>query len=101
VRGSDRYGAKEVRRIVENYQTLQQAKDTTHWGMHALVLLADVDRALEKAITWPQWEVVLLHGLLGYRMTDVAKWLSTSERSAYRRYDTALEQIQWFLNGGA
>jgi hypothetical protein len=101
VRRSDRYGAKEVRRIIENYQALQEAKDSTHWGLHALVAVADVDRALTKAITWEQWEVVLLHGLLGCRMVDVAKWLRTSERSAYRRYDNALEQIQWFLNGGA
>lgn len=51
-------------------------------------------------MTWEQWEVVLLHGLLGHPASKVAEWLGTSERTVYRRYENALEQIQWYLNGG-
>lgn len=75
-------------------------KDTTKWGLHALVVVADIDRAIENAVTWEPWEVLLLHGLLGHPASKVAEWLGTSERTVYRRYEIALEEIQVYLNGG-
>lgn len=90
-----------MRRTVENYQLLQEAKDTTHWGLHALVVMADIDLALELALTGEQRKVVLLHGILGAPLRNVAEWLNVGKDTVSRRYETALELIQWHLNGGA
>jgi DNA-directed RNA polymerase specialized sigma24 family protein len=75
--------------------------DTTHWGLHALVVVADIDLALERALTAEQRKVVLLHGLLGAPQRNVAEWFGINQATVSRRYETALELIQWHLNGGA
>jgi DNA-directed RNA polymerase specialized sigma24 family protein len=75
--------------------------DTTHWGLHALAAVADMDLALERALTAEQRKVVLLHGLLGAPQRNVAEWLNVNQATVSRRYETALELVQWHLNGGA
>jgi hypothetical protein len=64
------------------------------------VIVADIDRALENCLTGEQYKVVLLHGILNVPLRYVGEWLNVGKDTISRRYETALELIQWYLNGG-
>jgi RNA polymerase sigma factor (sigma-70 family) len=93
-----RYQPEHVRALVEEYADLRAKVDTTRRGLHFLVQLADLGRAL-RWLHLQHWEVVLLHGLLGLPQRTVAEVLGTSQSSVRRRYRDALEHLTITMNG--
>jgi DNA-directed RNA polymerase specialized sigma24 family protein len=94
-----KYGLGEIRRLVGRYEEVSARKDTTNVGLRAVVALADIHRAIT-ALPMGLKQVVLVHGLLGLAGPDAATALSISERAVRHRYEEALKQMEWTLNGG-
>lgn len=96
-RGS-RYSEGEVRTLIEDYPAYRAKADTSRQGLRYLVMLADLDKALEQ-IPLKFWEVVLLHGLLGVTQAEVARLLSISHQAVSKRYRLGLEEVLYLING--
>lgn len=85
--------------MVEEYASLEAKADTSPRGMRALLQLADLDYELAR-LPLPYWEVVLLHGLLGFSQEETAALLQISQQAVSKRYRKALEELTYFINGG-
>jgi DNA-directed RNA polymerase specialized sigma24 family protein len=85
--------------MVEEYAALREKADTNPSGMRALLQLADLDYELAR-LPLLYWEVVLLHGLLGFSQEKTAEMLQVSQQAVSKRYRTGLEEITHFINGG-
>jgi DNA-directed RNA polymerase specialized sigma24 family protein len=94
-----RYSEGEIRALITRYEELLAQKDTTARGIRNIVLLVDLERALER-LPWDYWEVVLLHGLLGIPQAATARLLQVSQPSVSKRFRRALEEIEFLMNGG-
>ena len=93
------YSAAEVARMVGSYESIGQVADTDRQGLKFLILLADLQGALDK-LDQRGWEVMLLVGLLGIPQVKVAKLLNTSPRNVSRWYADAVEDVIFYINGG-
>ena len=93
------YRASEVRQMVEEYPALQARADTDAAGMHSLLRLADLDQVLAR-LPEQYWEVVLLHGLLGFSQEQTAGLLNISQQAVSKRWRYALEELTLDINGG-
>lgn len=93
------WSAEQVEALVEDYQQLAELADTSPRGMRWLILLIDLNVVLEQ-LTPREWEVVLLHGLLGIPARETAQELAISHTAVVKRYRQALEYIHWQMNGG-
>ena len=94
-----RYGLGEIRRLVGRYEEVLARRDTDGPGLRAIVSVADISRAV-RALPVGLKQVVLVHGLLGLAGPDAAAVLEISERAVRHRYEEALKQMEWYLNGG-
>lgn len=94
-----KYGLAEIRRLVGRYEEVRARRDTDQSGLRAVVSVADIDRAFN-ALPLGLKQVVLVYGLLGLAAPDAAAFLSISERAVRHRYEEAIKQMEWTLNGG-
>lgn len=94
-----RYSHEEVESLVEGYEELRQARDTSRRGLRILHGLLDMDRAL-RALTHKQRQVVVLSGLLGFNYRQAAELLGISPSTARRRYLHTLESLTEIMNRG-
>lgn len=85
--------------MVEEYPALRAKADTDAAGMYALLRLADLDYVLSR-LPLNYWEVVLLHGLLGFSQEETAGLLQISQQAVSKRYRFALEELTLDINGG-
>lgn len=85
--------------MVEEYPALRAKADTDDAGMYALLRLADLDHVLDR-LPMEYWEVVLLHGLLGYSQEKTAELLELSQQAVSKRWRYALEELTLDINGG-
>ncbi len=92
------YRPEGVQAAVEEYQALRAKADTSRAGLYALVVLADLDRAMSR-LPRKYWEVVLLHGLAGLTQHASALLLQVSQQAVAKRYRKALEDITYYING--
>lgn len=95
----DGYTPEHVRTLIEEYAGLRERADTTAPGLRALVQLADLNRALDR-LPLKYWEVVLLHGLLGFPQDEAARLLQVSQPAVSKRYRQAREEVHYLMNGG-
>lgn len=86
--------------MIEEYPALRSKADTNPSGMRALLQLADLDYELAR-LPLPYYEVVLLHGLLGLTLDQVGDLLQISHQAVSKRYRKGLEEITYYINGGA
>lgn len=93
------YSEGEVRALIEEYAAFKEKADTSRSGLRFLVMLADLDYALQR-IPLKYWEVVLLHGLIGIPQTEVARLLRVSQQAVSKRYRLGLEDAHYLINGG-
>ena len=93
------YRPAEVRTMVEEYPALRAKADTNERGMYSLLRLADLDYVLAR-LPLEYWEVVLLHGLLGFSQEDTAGYLNISQQAVSKRWRYALEELTLDINGG-
>jgi len=49
----------------------------------------------------PYWEVVLLHGLIGFSLTETGLLLQVSHQAVSKRYRHGIEEAHYLINGGA
>lgn len=68
---------------------------TTDWFAKRV----DLDDALEQ-LPAKYWEVVLLHGLVGYSQAETAQLLQISQQAVSKRYRQGVEEITYWINGG-
>jgi DNA-directed RNA polymerase specialized sigma24 family protein len=94
------YSEGEVRALVEEYAAFKEKADTSRSGLRFLVMLADLDKAME-SLPMKWWSVVLLHGLIGIPQMEVARLLQVSHQAVSKRYRLGLEEIHYLINGGA
>ena len=94
------YTEEETRALVEHYEHLLELEGTRQRGLEWLARRADLDVAMER-IPDDYWEVVLLHGLIGFSSYETARILRISQTAVSKRYRYALEEITYHLNGGA
>ncbi len=94
------YRLEAVKGLVTEYARRRAAQDTTVRGIFYLVQLADLDRAMAR-IPLEYWEVVLLHGLIGYDQFLTARLLQISQQAVSKRFRKGLEDIHYYINGGA
>lgn len=85
--------------MVEEYPALREKSDTDAAGMYSLLRLADLDWALAR-LPLEYWEVVLVHGLLGFSQEETAGLLGISQQSVSKRWRYALEELTLDINGG-
>jgi RNA polymerase sigma factor (sigma-70 family) len=85
--------------MVEEYPALQSKADTDAAGMYSLLRLADLDHVLAR-LPMEYWQVVLLHGLLGFSQEETAELLNISQPSVSKRWRYALEELTLDINGG-
>ena len=95
----DSYGEEQIRSLVEEYEALQERKDTAPGRLRILFQLADLDRALER-LPMKYWEVVLLHGLLGVPQRVAAQLLRVSQQAVSKRYRRGICDLYYLMNGG-
>lgn len=93
------YKPAEVRRMVEEYPALEAKADTDAKGMYSLLRLADLDYVLAR-LPLEYWEVVLVHGLLGFSQEETARLLNISQSAVSKRWRYALEELTLDINGG-
>jgi DNA-directed RNA polymerase specialized sigma24 family protein len=98
-RGIGNYRPEEVRRLIEEYPALKARANTNARGLWSLVMMADLERAMEH-LDLRRWEAVLLHGLLGLPQEEVARLLTISQQAVSKRYRQGLEDTTWWINGG-
>jgi len=93
-----RYSTSEVRAIVEGYEELKANADTWGPGLHSLLCLADLRRAL---VEMPEdlRRAVLVHGQYRHTIRDAATLLGETKWSAFELYHEGLSWIVRFLNG--
>lgn len=96
-RSRAKYAEDEVRALVEHYEHLRELAlvPTTDWFATRI----DLDAALEQ-LPVKFWEVVLLHGLIGYSQAETAQLLQISQQSVSKRYRQGLEEAHYVINGG-
>lgn len=93
------YSRKEVRRLVEQYAELVEAKNTTPVGLRTVDRLLDLRRGIA-ALNHHQRQVIFLHGVLRWSQEDVASALATDQGMVSRRYAEALDWLHFEMNGG-
>lgn len=93
------YSPEHVRALIESYPVILAKVDTDRAGLGYLVQLADLDRVLGY-LSRQQWEVVLLHGIIGLTQRETAGELNVSQPTVQRRYQDALVEITYQINGG-
>lgn len=98
-RAADRYTEEEVQALVEYYEHLRELEGTRPRGLGWLARRSDLDAALE-LIPDDYWEVVLLHGLIGFSQFETARLLRISQTTVSKRYRYALEELTYRINGG-
>lgn len=94
-----RYSENEVRNLIENYAVYREKKSTRGAGLVFLCLLADIDMAV-KLLPPPEYEAILLHGMLGHTVRDAEELLGVSKSTMQRRYDSGITWIVRILNEG-
>jgi DNA-directed RNA polymerase specialized sigma24 family protein len=93
------YRAEAVAGLVEEYAARRARVDVTHRGLFYLVQLVDLDRALAR-LPLKYWEVVLLHGLIGFDQYATAQLLQISQSAVSKRYRKGVEELHFYINGG-
>jgi DNA-directed RNA polymerase specialized sigma24 family protein len=91
------YTEEETRALVEHYEHLRELglRVTTDWFAKRV----DLDDALER-LPAKYWEVVLLHGLIGFSLVETAQLLHVSHQAVSKRYRQGLEETTYWINGG-
>lgn len=85
--------------MIEEYAAFKEKADTSRSGLRFLVMLADLDKAMESLpVKW--WSAVLLHGLIGIPQQEVARLLHVSQQAVAKRYRLGLEEVHYMINGG-
>jgi DNA-directed RNA polymerase specialized sigma24 family protein len=92
------YRPEEVRQLIEEYAGYQAMADTSRRGLRYLVLLADLNGALDQ-LPLKYWEVTLLVGLLGVPEQEAAVMLKIKQQTVSKRYRQALGEIHYLING--
>lgn len=93
-----RYRDREVRALIEGYQTLLEDRDTDSRGIRAIIAVTDVKAA------WPhlsavQQEVLLIRGVLDLDVYHAAVVMEKSARWVGKTYLIALERLTDIMNG--
>lgn len=94
-----RYTEDEVRALIEHYEHLRELEGTRPRGLEWLARRSDLDAALE-LIPEEYWEVVLLHGLIGFSTYETARLLQTSQTTVSKRYRYGIEEAAYLMSGG-
>lgn len=93
------YSRKEVRRLVEQYAELVEAKNTTPVGLRTVDRLLDLRRGIA-ALNHQQRQVIFLHGILRLTQQEVSRRLGVSDWTISARYAEALDWLHFEMNGG-
>lgn len=92
------YSAGEVTRLVSCYAELRERKGTTKGGLHTLVCLADIDRAIAH-MPPKEYHAILLHGQLGHTVRDAEQLLGVAKSTLEDRFKSGITWITNYLNG--
>jgi len=98
-RSAAKYAEEEVRALVEHYEHLLELQGTRPRGLDWMARRADLDAALEQ-LPAKYWEVVLLHGLIGFSQYETGHLLQISQAAVRKRYSQGLEELHYLMNGG-
>jgi DNA-directed RNA polymerase specialized sigma24 family protein len=94
------YTPRHVRALVEEYAMVRERADTsTPSRIISILELADLHRVLPR-LSLKYWEVVLVHGMLGYTQEQASAILQISQQAVSKRYRLALEDLTYYINGG-
>lgn len=93
------YSPEAVAGLVTEYAKRRATADVTRRGLFYLVQLIDLDRAMAR-LPRKYWEVVLLHGLIGFDQFQTARLLQISQTAVSKRFRQALEELHYLINGG-
>lgn len=99
LRSAPNYTETEVRALIENYEVLRETVDTHPRKLNWLVLRADLDAVLAR-LPEKYWEVVLLHGLIGFSLVETALILQVSHQAVSKRYRHGIDEVVFYINGG-
>jgi DNA-directed RNA polymerase specialized sigma24 family protein len=94
---SSSYSTAETRALIEGYAELKEAKSTSGFGLRILCQLADLDRAI-KNMPPKEYQVVLLHGLLGHTVRNAEELLGISRHTLLDRYRKGIEFLTDHMN---
>lgn len=93
------YTETEVRALIENYEVLRETGDTHPRKLNWLVLRTDLDAVLAR-LPEKYWEVVLLHGLIGFSQAETSTLLEVSQQAVSKRYRHGIDEVVFYINGG-
>lgn len=93
------YSEAEVARMLHYYQSMIAIADVTRVGLKFVVMLADLEQAMEK-LDPDSWGVVFLCGLLNLKQNEAALLLKIDQSNVSRRWSEALAQLHHHINGG-
>lgn len=93
------YSLKDVYRLLGTYPALVAGADTTEAGIRRLIELADLHRALAR-LSDEYREVVFWVGLVGLPQERAAEVLQKSQSWVSKRYADAVEDVEYWINGG-
>ncbi|HJS93742.1 MAG TPA: hypothetical protein VJ741_05725 [Solirubrobacteraceae bacterium] len=92
------YTEDEVRALIEHYEHLRALTDTKAHGLKWLARRNDLDAALE-LIPEEYWEVILVHGLIGFSTYETARLLQISQTTVSKRFRYGIEEAVYLMNG--
>lgn len=93
------YTEAEIRALIEHYEIMREAVDTHPRKLGWLALRADLDAVLAR-LPLKYWEVVLLHGLIGFDQNATAQLLQISQSAVSKRFRKGVEELHYYINGG-
>lgn len=94
-----RYSIKEVRGLINEYYELRESKGVYRHGLHVLIVLADLERALRK-MPPKEYRAVLVHGLLRVPSREAGQALGVSHMTVQNRMEAGISWIVRYLNEG-
>lgn len=98
-RSAANYTEAEVRALIEHYEILRETVDTHPRKLNWLALRADLDAVLAR-LPEKYWEVVLLHGLIGFSQAETSQLLQVSQQAVSKRYRHGIDELVFDINGG-
>lgn len=93
------YSEAEVEYLISHYTQLRTRADTNPRRLWIVVRLADLERAM-RFLRHDYAEAVFAYGLLGLDSRAAGEFLETSDRSVMKRYQRAIEELAYVMNGG-